>query len=373
MDTMGPSTPSEPGLELASLAEELQLEWTGDGELLIQNVASLENAGEHDLAFVRSAQWVSQFEKSRAGAVIVPRDFDSGPRNVLRSSNPALDFSRAVRHLRPALRPQPGIHPAAWIAEDADVDASASVAPGVVIGAGCRVGPLSILHPNVILYPDVEIGSHCEVHAGSVLREGTRLGNRILLQPGVVLGGNGFGYVPDAEGTLHSFPQLGRVVIEDEVEIGAGSTVDRATLDETRIRRGAKIDNLVQIAHNCDIGEDVIIAAQTGLSGGTIVDRGAIVMAQVGSAGHLRIGRRAFVGARAGLHKDIPDGGRVWGTPQMEEKRWHRSMAALRWLPDLMRRLRVVEKTLGLRAKAQPESIELGERVDARGRRDDER
>ena len=150
-------------------------------------------------------------------------------------------------------------------------------------------------------------------------------------------------------GALEKSPQVGCVVIEDDVEIGANSTVDRATLSETRIRRGAKIDNLVQIAHNCDVGENVIIAGQVGLSGGTVVARGAMLMGQVGSAGHLRIGERAFVGARTGLHRDVPDGAKVWGTPQQEERQWHRSVVALARLPDFLRRLRVIERKLGLR------------------------
>jgi UDP-3-O-[3-hydroxymyristoyl] glucosamine N-acyltransferase len=210
-----------------------------------------------------------------------------------------------------------------------------------------------VLHSNATLYPDVEVGADCVIHAGVVLREGTRVGDRVVLEPGVVVGGDGFGYAPDGRGGLVKVPHVGRVVIEDDVEIGANSTVDRATLAETRIRRGARIDNLVQIAHNCDIGENAVVVAQSGLSGSTVVGRGAIVMAQAGSAGHLKIGDGAFVGARAGLHKDVADGGRVWGAPQMEERTWHRAMAALSRLPDVLRRLRAVERALGLREKAR--------------------
>jgi UDP-3-O-[3-hydroxymyristoyl] glucosamine N-acyltransferase len=191
---------------------------------------------------------------------------------------------------------------------------------------------------------NVELGSDCWIHSGAVLREGTRVGDRVVLQPGVVLGSDGFGYVPDEAGRPVAMAQRGCVVIEDDVEIGANTTVDRATLDETRIRRGAKIDNLVQIAHNCDVGEDVLIVAQSGLSGGTIVGRGAIVMAQAGTTGHLRIGERAFVGARAGLHHDVPDGARVFGSPATEERAWHRSVSALKRLPDLLRRVRRLER-----------------------------
>jgi UDP-3-O-[3-hydroxymyristoyl] glucosamine N-acyltransferase len=166
----------------------------------------------------------------------------------------------------------------------------------------------------------------------------------------VILGGDGFGYAADEAGHPVAIAHRGCVVIEDDVEIGANSTVDRATLDETRIRRGAKIDNLVQIAHNCDIGEDALIVAQSGLSGGTVVGRGAMIMAQAGSAGHLRIGERAFVGARAGLHHDVADGARVFGAPAVEEHGWHRTVAALKRLPELLRRVRRLERALTERA-----------------------
>ena len=212
------------------------------------------------------------------------------------------------------------------------------------------MGARSVVAANATLVADVEIGADCWIHAGAVLREQTQIGDRVVLQPGVVLGADGFGYVPDEQGRPVAMAQRGRVVVEDDVEIGANTTVDRATLDETRIRRGAKIDNLVQIAHNCDIGEHALIVAQTGLSGGTVVGRGAIVMAQVGSAGHLRIGEGAFVGARTGLHRDVPDGGRVFGSPEMEERTWHRVVAALKRLPELLKRVRRLERALEGRA-----------------------
>jgi len=202
----------------------------------------------------------------------------------------------------------------------------------------------------------VTVGEDCWIHSGCVLREDTRLGDRVVLQPGVILGGDGFGYAADEAGHPVAIAHRGCVVIEDDVEIGANSTVDRATLDETRIRRGAKIDNLVQIAHNCDIGEDALIVAQSGLSGGTVVGRGAMIMAQAGSAGHLRIGERAFVGARAGLHHDVADGARVFGAPAVEEHGWHRTVAALKRLPELLRRVRRLERALTERAGERPAS-----------------
>jgi UDP-3-O-[3-hydroxymyristoyl] glucosamine N-acyltransferase len=345
-------------LRLATLAAELGREWVGDGEFLIEGVAPLESAGECELSYVRSSSWAAAGARSRAGALILPEGSDAGGRPAIPSPNPALDFARAVRRIRPPSRPAPGTSSAAWIDPEASVDPSASVGPGVAVGAGSRVGARTILHANVTVYRGVEIGEDCELHAGVVVREDTVMGNRVCLEPGVVIGGDGFGYVHDEGGRFEKVPQVGRVVIEDDVEIGAGSTVDRATLSETRIRRGAKIDNLVQIAHNCDVGEGAVIAGQTGLSGSTVVGPGAIIMAQVGSAGHLRVGARAFVGARAGLHRDVPEGARVWGSPQMEERAWHRAVAALARLPGALRRLRAVERKLGLRGDADPTSRE---------------
>jgi len=336
-------------IRLSELAAALGREATGDEDPLIRGVAPLESAGEGELAFVRSARHARELARSRAGAVILPEGLDAAGRPAIASPDPGLDFARAVALVEPAPEPPRGVGREALVAPDAKIDPEASVAPGAVVGARSRVGARTAIHPNATLYPDVVVGADCVLHAGVVLREGTVLGDRVVLEPGVVIGGDGFGYVADGQGGLVKMPHVGRVVIEDDVEIGAGTTVDRGTLAETRIRRGARIDNLVQIAHNCDVGEGAVIVAQSGLSGSTVVGRGAVVMAQAGSAGHLRIGDGAFVGARAGLHKDVPDGARVWGAPQMEERAWHRAVRALARLPAALRRLRAIERELGLR------------------------
>ncbi len=336
-------------IRLSELAAALDLEATGNPEFRVTGVAPLDRAGPGDLSFVRSEQYARRLASSEAGAVILPVGLDAEGRPALHSPNPDLDFARAVRLMEPDLPPPGQVSPAAHVSPDARVHGDASVGPATVVGDRSAVGARTTLHAGVTIYPDVRIGEDCVIHAGVVIREGSRIGDRVVIEPGVVIGGDGFGYVPDGQGGMVKVPHVGHVVVEDDVEIGANSTVDRGTLAETRIRRGAKIDNLVQIAHNCDVGENAVIVAQTGLSGSTVVGRGAIVMAQSGSAGHLKIGDGAFVGARAGLHKDVSPGSRVWGSPQMEERTWHRAMAALGRLPDLMRRLRTVERALGLR------------------------
>jgi UDP-3-O-[3-hydroxymyristoyl] glucosamine N-acyltransferase len=335
-------------MRLRELASALGREFAGDGELMIRGVAPLEQAGAEDLSFVRSERWAKLLEGSRAGACIVPLGLKTGARTVIHSPHPGLDFARAVGALLPVAKPPAGIHSTALVDPGATVHPEASIGPRSVVGPGCRIGARSVLFPNVTLYADVTIGEDCVLHSGVVLGEGTQIANRVLLQPGVVLGGDGFGYAFDEQGRLEKVPQVGRVTVEDDVEIGANTTVDRAALGETRIRRGAKIDNLVMVAHNCDIGEGVIIVGQAGLAGSTVVERGAMLMAQTGSGGHLRIGARAFVGARAGLHKDVPAGARVWGAPQLPERTFHRAMAALTRLPDALKRLRAIEKRLGV-------------------------
>jgi UDP-3-O-[3-hydroxymyristoyl] glucosamine N-acyltransferase len=331
---------------LATLAEFLGCAFEGDGDATVHGFASLLGARSDELVFVRDDGYAESLIHSPASAVLAPGHVDVGDRNVLRSVRPAHDFTRLIEEFAPVARPAEGVAPGAQVDATSNVDSSASIESGAVVGPGCRVGARSIIAANVTLTRDVEVGEDCWIHAGAVLREETIVGDRVVLQPGVVLGGDGFGLVADASGRPSAMAQRGRVIVEDDVEIGANSTVDRATLDVTRIRRGAKIDNLVQIAHNCEIGEGALIVAQTGLAGGTIVGNGAIVMAQAGSAGHLRIGERAFVAARAGLHHDVPDGGRVFGSPQMEERTWHRVTAALKKLPELLRRVRRLESAL---------------------------
>jgi UDP-3-O-[3-hydroxymyristoyl] glucosamine N-acyltransferase len=345
-----------PTFRLGKLADELGLDVEGDPGIEIRGVAGLENAGASDLSFVRSEAFASAVMESAAAAVIAPPGLDIGARAALRSAHPGLDFSRAIRILAPEARPAPGVDPGARVDENASVDPTATVGPGCVVGPGARIGARSILGASVTVYPDVIIGEECAIHAGCSLAA-VEIGDRVLLHPGVVLGADGFGYVADEQGVLSKVPQVGRVVIEDDVEIGANTTIDRGSLGETRIGRNTKIDNLVQIAHNCVIGEGVLIAAQVGLAGSTRVEQGAILMGQVGVAGHLTIGERAFVGAKCGVSKDVPAGARVWGTPHREERTWHRISAALPRLPDLMRRVRVLERRLGIsRGADEPES-----------------
>ncbi len=339
------------GVRLDALARELGRSFAGDSAQRVRGVASLEDAGPDDLVFVRDASHLEALADSRARAVILLEGLDPGQRAAIFSSNPALDFARAVECVVSLPRPQAGVDACAVVASECEIDETASIGAGASIGARARVGARTVVHPNATLYCDVVVGEDCTIHAGVVIREKCVLGDRVILQPGAVIGGDGFGYVPDETGMLHKVPQVGRVVIGDDVEVGANTTVDRATLSATVLADRVKLDNLIQVGHNSEIGEDVVVAAQSGFSGSTKVGRGAIIMAQVGVAGHLEIGRRTFLGARSGVTKDVPDHMRIYGLPQMEQRRWHRVMAALKRLPEMLKRLRAVERQLGMRGE----------------------
>lgn len=338
-------------MRVSDLADQLGCPFEGDGDQSVSRVASLADGGPEALGFVRSEKLQSDLQASAIGAVIAPPGVDAGGRPVIRSGNPGLHFARAIALISPPSRPEPGIHPTAQVDPSAEVDAKASVGSHCSVGARSRVGPGTVLHPNVSVYADVVVGRDCTLHARVVLREGTRLGDRVVLQPGVVLGADGFGYVFDEAGGWQHIPHTGGVVIGDDVEIGANSTIDRSMLGDTRIGQGTKIDNLVMVGHNCEIGEHAIVAAQVGMAGSSTVERRVVMMGQAALAGHLTVGEGAFVGGRAAVHGDVPAATRVWGTPHLEERRWFRATAVFAKLPELVKRIRAIEKHLGLRKR----------------------
>jgi UDP-3-O-[3-hydroxymyristoyl] glucosamine N-acyltransferase len=319
----------------------------GDAGFVVGGVGSLDEGGPTDLGFLRSSANAAALGGSRVGAVIAPPGVEVGERPVIRSPSPNLDLARAAKLLSGQSRPAAGVHPSAVLGEAASVDPSACIGALAAIGERSAIGPRSVIHPHVTIYADVRIGADCEVHAGAVLREGTQVGDRVILQPGVVLGGDGFGYEFDEQGRLEKVPQTGVVIVEDDVEVGANSTIDRARFGTTRIGRGVKIDNLVMIAHNCQVGEGSAFVSLTGIAGSTVVGKRVFFMAQSGAANQAHIGDGSFIGARAGVVEDLPPGSRVWGFPAIPERTWHRSISIFARLSDLVRRLRAVEKKLG--------------------------
>ena len=332
-------------MELGELAEKLGGRAVeGDPHFRVDGVATLEQGGASALGFVRGAAWAQALSRSRIGAVIAPPGVEVGVRPAIRSPLPSLDFARATALLVPEQRPAPGVHASAFVAPTARVHPTATVGPRSVVGERSEIGAGSVLTAGVTLLEDVRVGADCRLHPGVVVRERSRLGDRVILQPGVVIGGDGFGYEFNERGESEKVPQVGDVVIEDDVEIGANSTVDRARIGSTRIGRGTKIDNLVMIAHNVVIGPHSLIVAQTGIAGGTVLGERVIAMAQSGFAGHLQVGDGVFVGGRGGVIEDVPAKARVWGYPAQTERAWHRSVAWLARLPELAKRVRALEK-----------------------------
>ncbi len=341
-------------IPLRTLAEKLgcTLDVEGDREVLIHGVAPLAEAQPGDLCFLRSETYVRELESSHAEAVIAPEGIDLGSMPALRSNNPGLDFGRAVALLCPRALPAPGIHPAAFVDSTASVDPTASIGPCAVVGAGCVIGARTQLHANVTLYDNVQVGEDTVLHSGVAVGHGAELGSRVVLQSGVKVGDEGFGFVFDESGHWERTPHVGAIVIEDDVEIGTNSTVARGTLGETRIGRGTKIDALVLIAHNCKLGEHVLMVGHSALAGSVTIERRAIIMGQAGIIGHVTIGEGAFVGGRSGVASDVRPGARVWGAPEMEERGFMRATRHFAKLGEYVKRIRAIEKHIGIGKEA---------------------
>lgn len=319
----------------------------GEEDLEITGVAAIEDATPGTLTFLAGRRHEAHLASTRAAAVLLTRDAPPAPLPVLRVTHPYLAFVDAMELFHPSERPAPGVHPTAVVAPGAAVGPGATIGPYVVIENGARLGRDAVLHPHVTIQRDARIGDAFTAHARAVVRETVVIGDRVTLHAGAVVGSDGFGFVPQPSGH-RKIPQLGTVVLEDDVEIGANSTVDRATLGATRIGRGSKIDNLVMIGHGCQLGPGCLLAAQVGLAGGTRLGAGVMLGGQVGASGHLSIGDGAQVAAQSGIHRDIPAGAIYGGYPAVEIRRWRRAMTSLPRLPGLFRRLRRVEKALGL-------------------------
>jgi UDP-3-O-[3-hydroxymyristoyl] glucosamine N-acyltransferase len=320
---------------LRDLAEHLGGRLVGDGSVSIGSVASLRSANAESLVFVEDAKHLATALASPAAAVIAGEFAARAPaqKPLLIVSQPRLAFARAAKLLRSSEDGGPHIHPSALVPESAQLGKGVAVGPRAVLGEHVRIGDGTTIGAGCVIGDHAEIGAHCRLDANVTLYSGVTLGNRVVVQAGAVLGSEGFGYVRDsATGRYEQFPQVGRLVIEDDVEIGANSTVDRGALDETRIRRGTKIDNLVQVGHNVQIGRDVVIAAQTGLSGSVVVEDNVIIGGQVGIGDHARVGEGAILGGQCGiLPKKVvrAKGVALWGTPARPLREYLKELAFL--------------------------------------------
>lgn len=333
-------------MKLGELAARLGCALEGDEQAEIQGVAAIEDARTGELTFLSNPKYARELGKTRASAVLVDhkvviqRAPGSGPLSALRSANPYLDFARAIEFFRASPTYLPGIHPTAVVAETARIGEGAHIGPHCFVDEEVEIGRNAVLHGLVTIYRNARIGDDFLAHSQTVVRENCQIGNRVILQNGVVIGGDGFGFAKRADGTWHKILQGAPVVIEDDVEIQANSCIDRATVGETRIRRGAKIDDLVLVGHACEVGEDAILCGQVGLAGSTRVGNRCILAGQAGAAGHLEIGDGAVITSQSGVPADVPPGAVYSGYPAMENKLWLKVMAALKHLPEMQKILR---------------------------------
>jgi UDP-3-O-[3-hydroxymyristoyl] glucosamine N-acyltransferase len=332
-------------MRLDELAERLGCALRGgDPAMEITGVLGMEQAGPEHLTFLANPKYAHKVKQTRAGAILVHESAGELPLPCLISANPYLDFARALGLFYHAPRPAPGIHPSASVAATAEIGEGASIGAFAVVGEHVKLGRRAVLHPHAVIYEGAEIGDDFLMHSGAVVREFCRVGHRVILQNNVVVGGDGFGFAKTAEGTHYKIPQSGPTVIEDDVEIQTLSSVDRATVGETRVRRGAKIDSLVQVGHACEVGEDNIICSQTGLAGSSVLKKNVLLAGQVGVSGHLTIHDNAVVYAQSGIGGDVAAGAVVSGSPAFDARDWRRAITAYPRLPEMLKAVRQLEK-----------------------------
>lgn len=333
-------------MTLGELARRLDCSLEGEAGIEIHRVAKIETAGPGDVTFLANPKYASALAATKASAVIASAAVTAAPCAIIRSATPYLTFARAAQALSPERRPEPGVHPQAWVAADASVDPTASVGPFAAIGAGARVGARTIIHPHAVIAADAVIGPDCVIHSHVSIRERCTLGARVVLQNGAVIGSDGYGFAQRPDGSHEKIPQTAPVVIEDDVEIGANTTIDRPAVGETRIKTGTKIDNLVQIAHGVVLGRHVLLAAQVGIAGSTVVGDHVTFGGQVGVGGHLTIGDRVRAVGQSGITNSVDADQFVSGYPAIPNNEWRRSSAVFRKLPEMRRQLKALEARL---------------------------
>jgi UDP-3-O-[3-hydroxymyristoyl] glucosamine N-acyltransferase len=339
-------------MKLGQIAERLGCELEGNAQLEITGVAGIEEAKAGELTFLVNRKYRPALETTAASAILVGKD--AGPMRMaaLRSANPYLDFARAIELFHLAQQYVPGVHPTAVVAKSATIAAGAHIGPYCFVDEDVRIGRNAVLHSFVAVYRGAQIGDDFFAHAHACVRENCRIGNSVTLQNGVVVGSDGFGFARQENGHWYKMRQAGITVVEDDAEIQAHSAIDRATIGETRVGRGTKIDNLVQVGHACKVGEDTLLCGQVGLAGTTRVGSRCILAGQVGAAGHLTIGDDATLTAQSGVPTDVPAGKVYSGYPAMENLAWRKSVAVFNRLPELQKELRELrEEVRRLREK----------------------
>lgn len=338
--------------ELARLIGATSVDYS-TGEEDITHATSIEDGDEGSVSFIGNPHYERFLMSTKATAVIVSEQFSvpafNGSRRpvLLRVKRPYEGFAKALEIFRPErVLLAPGIHPSAVITESATLDPTVSVGANAYVGERVKIGANTCVLPGACIGADTTIGSHCVVHPNAVIYDHVQIGDRVVIGAGSVIGFDGFGYVPMGDGTYHKIPQVGIVVIEDNVEIGANTTIDRATVAETRIRKGAKLDNLIQIGHNVELGENTVMAAQSGISGSTKIGKQNIIAGQVGFTGHIETAENVIIGAQSGVSKSIQKAGTYFGYPARNHRDALKQEGALRSLPELIERVRQLEEKL---------------------------
>src|SRR5215510_4635482 len=316
-------------------------------DIEITGAAGLDEAGEGHVTFLANPRYTPRVNTTRASAIYLSEEAQTERQiSILRVKDPYLAYTRALRIFHPEAELEPFIHPAAVIDPTARLAARVAIGACSVIGRNAFIGDDVLIHPNVTIYDDVTIGRGSIIHSGAAIRERTVIGERVIIHNNAVIGCDGFGYAKDEEKHWLKIPQTGRVVIEDDVEIGAATTIDRASTGESRIGRGSKVDNLVQIGHSCTVGEDSLLCAQVGLAGSSHIGSRVILAGQAGVAGHLTIGDDVVLTAKSATSHDIPAGKIISGIPAFDNKDWLRSTAAFRRLGEIQRTVRELQRRL---------------------------
>ena len=338
-------------IPLASLAAEIGARVVGDGDKVVDSVATLDAAGPRQVSFFANKKYRARYLAAKAGAIVVGSDDAAGERPegvTLLVADPAyLAFAKASAAFHPRQTWPAGIDPRAAVDPSAEIDPTATVMPFAWIGPGVKIGPRAVIHPHCVIYDRAVIGADCLLYAHVVIREECVIGERTIVQPGAVIGADGFGFAFDPQRMSHfKVPQIGKVRVGADVEIGANTCIDRGTLGDTVIGPGTKIDDLVMIGHNVEVGPLCLFAGQTGIAGSTRLGAGVMTGGQSGIVGHLQIGDRVQVAAKSTIFRDVEAGMGVGGTPAVEQQRYLRSAAALQQLPDLLKEVRSLRKRL---------------------------
>ena len=332
--------------KLRELAALVDARIVGDPEVVIHRMATIDQARASDISFLANPKYLPLLSTTQASAMIIGDEVEAPPElNLLRCANPYLAFAKILTFLH-VRRPEPqGISPLATVDPRAEIGAGVTIHPGCVVGARVKIGDRTILYPNVVIYEDVTLGEGCTIHAGVVIREGCRIGNRVIMQPSAVIGSDGFGFAPDGE-SYYKIPQIGIVVVEDDVEIGAGSCIDRAALGITRLGQGVKLDNIVQIAHNVTIGPHTVMAAQTGIAGSSKIGRHCTFGGQSSVSGHIKTGDNLTVGGRGGLASNTDGNQIVSGLPAIPHRDWLKASMSFAKLPQIRKEVTRMQREI---------------------------